>query len=100
MENQKEMDPFSNLARKGALNENLRAQQKLDEDNAKVKTAKYHDLYKEFQFMLNPDDDSEMEDEEIVEGDGENLKQILQERKNRNKEKIAIMPDSLNLLKK
>ena len=50
--------------------------------------------------MLNPDDDSEMEDEEIVEGDGENLKQILQERKNRNKEKIAIMPDSLNLLKK
>lgn len=73
MESQKEMDPFSNLARKGALNENLRAQQKLDEDNAKVKTAKYHDLYNEFQFMLNPDD-SDMEDEEMVDGNGENLK--------------------------
>lgn len=56
------MDPFSNLARKGKLDENIRAQQQLDEDNAKIKTAKYHELYDEFQFMLDPDDDSDMED--------------------------------------
>ena len=62
LESQREMDPFSNLARKGKLDENIRAQQQLDEDNAKIKTAKYHELYDEFQFMLDPDDDSDMED--------------------------------------
>jgi len=50
--------------------------------------------------MLNPDGDSENEDEEMVEGDEDDIQKIIQERKNRKKEKVAIMPLSLNLLKK
>ena len=34
------------------------------------------------------------------EGDENNIEQIIQERKNRKKEKVAIIPTSLNFLKK
>jgi hypothetical protein len=34
-------------------------------------------LYNEFQFMLNPDGDSENEDEEMVEGDEDDIQKII-----------------------
>lgn len=68
------------------------------EADARKQTDKYNNLYNEFKFMLDVDNQEEEDDDDemIVDaGQNENKEELIQKKKDKKKERIGILPERL-----